>query len=420
MSGIVIQGGHRLAGDLHIHGSKNATLPIMAASLLNAGYTIIKNCPYITDVEYMAQMLAGLGCKVYRYKEYLMIDSQAAFCTELRPELAGELRASSLFMGAMLGRFGEAKIPLPGGCRIGSRPVDIHLAALKLFGADYEITDGQIVMKAAKLTGANIHLRMPSVGATENVLLAAAAAEGVTVLDNAACEPEITALCKVLCLMGAEITGAGTSYITITGMKQCQDVVYEAEPDRIVAGTYMCAVLAAGGRIHMRNVRDFSIARGYLDVLSGIGLQCEQGEQGIVVCCEPGRLHAVHRIKTGAFPEFPTDMQSLVMSVLCKADGISSIEETVFEKRLKLSEELRKMGAEIAVQGNCAQITGKEMLYGAQVQATDLRASAALIVAALSAEGITRIDSDCYLRRGYENMIENLQMLGADIQTEVL
>lgn len=413
MNSIVINGGHHLDGQISIQGSKNSVLPIMAASILNGGLTIIGNCPRITDVLHMAELLQMVGCVVSFYKNILVIDSRDASVTEINSEFANKIRASIIFAGPLLGRFQNAQISMPGGCNIGPRPIDLHVSAFEKMNIDCTQTDEFVRFTAGKghVTGAQIHLKYPSVGATENILLAAVRAQGATDIYNAAIEPEICELCEFLKLMGADISGEGTTHISINGVSELNDVVYSINPDRIVAGTYICAAISAGGDITLNNCT-LKETKGYLDILYGMGAKIHETENGLNIVANK-RQTAVNYIRTSPFPGFPTDMQPIVMAVLCRAMGNSVIEEKIFNNRLGLAKELRKMGACIVVDGSKAQITGVSLMHGAKVEASDLRAGAALVVAALGVEGESVINNAFYIERGYENICADLNILGA-------
>lgn len=411
MNSIVINGGHHLEGQISIQGSKNSVLPIMAASILNAGLTVIGNCPKITDVMHMAELLEMVGCVVSFYKNVIVIDSKNASVTEINSEYANKIRASIIFAGPLLGRFHNAQISMPGGCNIGKRPIDLHISAFEDMNVTCEQTQEYVRFTTAQVEGAQIHLKYPSVGATENIILAAVRANGVTDIFNAAIEPEIYELCQFLKIMGAEINGEGTSHVSIKGVSELNDIVYSISPDRIVAGTYIGSVISAGGDILLNNCT-LNETMGYLDILSGMGAKLRETENGLSIVSKY-RQSAVNYIKTSPFPGFPTDMQPIIMATLCSAMGKSIIEETVFSNRLGLAKELRKMGAFIVVDGNRAEITGVSMMRGARVEATDLRAGAALVVAALGIEEESIVENAFYIERGYENICADLTSLGA-------
>ena len=416
VDGIIIKGGCKLQGEISIQGSKNTVLPIMAASILNSGITVISNCPRISDVWDMIELLKDIGCVIDFEGDTLIINSKDVYKTEIDNALAEKIRASVVLLGPLLARFGHAKMSRPGGCNIGSRPIDFHLDAFKKMNATCDETDNKVYVETTKLTGASIYLPCRSVGATENIILAAVLADGITEIHNAATEPEVVELCQCLVEMGSEILGIGSDNLKIIGVKCLQDIMYRIKPDRIVMGTYLCACMSAGGEITLKNCC-LSDGVGYIDVLCGMGasLRCEN--DSIVIKSE-GRIQSINYIQTTPYPGFPTDMQSIVMSVLSKADGISIIEETIFNKRLELASQLKKMGALVEVKDNKAIITGATYLKGTSVTAKDLRGGAALVIAGLGAEGITIIEDSFYIRRGYVDICSDLKKLGADIKWE--
>lgn len=410
----------RLEGKVTVQGSKNSALPIMAAALLNHGFTIIKNCPRITDVDCMALLLTDAGCNVFWQNDMLIIDAKDASKTQVRKELAGRIRASILLMGAFMGRFKEGVMPLPGGCQIGRRPVDMHVAAMEALGAECEIKDEEIIFKASNVTGNRIAFSNVSVGATENALLAAVLAEGVTIIENAAVEPEVVEFCEALVNMGADIQGIGTKELSVIGVDELFDSVYEVKPDRIVLGTYIGAVAAAGGSVEFDNC-GINQASGYIDAFCAMGIECRATapppykRQGGMIVSMKERPAPVNCIKTQPHPGFPTDMQPIAMAVLSIASGESLIIENVFENRLSIAYELSKMGADITVDKNTARIRGVDRLTGTSVDGRDLRASAALLVAAVAAEGVSNIRNVEYILRGYEDVCRDFALMGADI-----
>lgn len=416
MSRILIHGGRKLFGSVCVQGSKNSTLPVMAACLLNAGITVLRNYPSIADVDVMQEILEYIGCVINRDEEELVIDTRNASPKPITAEMTGKLRASSVLIGPMLARFGQVQIAHPGGCNIGSRPLDIHMAALKQLGASWEMSEKGIYMRAAKLAGNEIMLRFPSVGATENAVMAAVGACGQTVIYNAAKEPEIVSLCEYLRETGAEISGDGTGKIVIWGGRELSDCIYQPPADRIVAGTYMAAVAACQGTVLLKGCK-VSDCRGFLDVYTGMGMSVCCMEDGIQIE-QSGRCVNLHRIDTGPYPGFPTDMQSLTMSAAAAAEGTLIIKEQIFESRFKTAEWLNEMGADIEIAGCEAYIHGVPKLQGASVEGADLRGTAALVVAGLCAQGETVVGHADYIRRGYTRLCEHLRGLGADIGWE--
>ena len=414
MGKIIVRGNIPLRGSVRIHGAKNAVLPILAATVMAGGVHIIHNCPDFSDVSTTIEILKSLGAEVKREHQTLIVDTTNANGSLIPEHLMRKLRSSVIFMGAVLARRREAKISTPGGCELGPRPIDLHLKALAQLGADIREEHGYLICKAEHLLGRSIHLDFPSVGATENLLLAAAMADGETIISNAAKEPEIEDLASFLNNMGAEIYGAGTSTIKIVGKQHLTPGEYTVMPDRIVAATYLCAAAATGGRVTVTHMRPQQIS-AILSILSDCGCVISTTEDTVSLKA-PKRLVAPGAIKTMPYPGFPTDAQSLLLAMLCCAQGTSIITETIFESRFKPVPELCRMGAKINVDGRVAVICGVESLSGAQISAADLRGGAALVIAALSAEGTTEINTPEFIDRGYENFEKNLAQLGADIK----
>ncbi len=410
MSVIRIQGLHCLKGKINIQGSKNAVLPVMAASLLHRGTTVITNVPGIQDVYCMMGILEYLGCECSLKEHELTICTLHASVGEIPNELAGRMRSSIMLLGPLLGRFKEAVTSHPGGCSIGKRPIDLHLDGLKKMGADIRVEGERITGSTMGLTGAEISFPFPSVGATENIIMAAAAARGTTVLTGAAKEPEIETLCLFLQEMGAKIEGIGTSRLAIEGGAKLHDVTFAIPGDRIVAGTYLGAVMCAGGDVllagapvrHMdENIR---LARR-------MGAEISIRPEGLFVHME-GRPRAAD-FSTGPYPDFSTDLQSVMMAVASIADGTSLIRETVFENRFSTARELRKLGAHIIIDGRTASVEGRFPLNGGAAQALDLRGGAALVVAGLAAVRDTEVDGYIHISRGYEDICRDLRQVGA-------
>lgn len=416
MSRIIINGDRRLYGSVTIHGSKNAVLPIMAASLMNQGITVIRNCPDISDVHAMQHILEFLECKVQFKNACMIIDTTDAQSKEINSELTKPLRGSSILMGPMLVRFGSVKIALPGGCDIGSRPLDIHLNSFKRMGASWNMSEDFIEVDGAKLSPNDITLRFPSVGATENTVMAACMLNGTTVIRNAAKEPEIAALCEYLEKAGAKIKGIGTECLTITGRGSLCSAEIVAEPDRIVAGTYMAAVAACGGSVFLENCK-MSDCRSFLDVITGMGAKITGKDNALFVEMNH-RPENLNYIETGPYPEFSTDMQSIILSMAAKAEGVLKLREHIFESRFKTVRWLKKMGADMRLEDDCVIVKGRESLNGCEVMAEDLRGAAALVVAGLCAQGTTVVNNADYIKRGYMDLCENLKRLGADIEWE--
>lgn len=416
MSRIVINGDRRLYGSVAVHGSKNAVLPVMAASLMNQGITVIRNCPDIADVRAMQKILEFLECKVQFKNDCMIIDTVNAQSKELKEELTKPFRGSSILIGPMLVRFGSVKIAQPGGCNIGSRPLDIHLNSLKRLGASWRMTQDYIEVEGVHLTVNDVMLRFPSVGATENTVMAAAMLNGTTTISNAAKEPEIVTLCEYLEKAGAVITGAGTDCITVTGRGRLHSAEIIADADRIVAGTYMAAVTACGGSVFLENCK-IGDCQSFLDVITGMGARVTVKDNAIFVEMNqrPENLNYIH---TGPYPEFSTDMQSIILSVAAKADGVLKLKEQIFENRFKTAPWLEKMGADIKIEKDLAVVKGREYLNGCEVTGEDLRGTAALVVAGLCAQGTTIIHNADYIKRGYMDLCENFRRLGADIKWE--
>lgn len=415
MDAIHIRGGNALFGETKIQGSKNAVLPVMAAALLIKDISIIDNCPRISDVYHMQKLLTQIGCRVSRADRTLMIDARQVSQDKMAGESVTGMRSSIMLLGAMLGRFGEATLAYPGGCVIGERPIDLHLNALRKMGVAIKEEEGAFTARAKQLCGAVITLPFASVGATENVILAAVNAKGVTVLKNAAKEPEITTLCRFLQKAGAIIEGIGGSVLIIQGGSPLHGVQFAVPADRIVAGTYLFSVLGTGGHIFLKDA-PVSQMRGMLKTAVEMGAEITASKEGLSVLSEPLKK-SVPYIKTDVFPGFPTDMQSPLMAVLTKASGTSIIEETIFENRFRIVDELIKMGADIKTDENRAVITGVEKLYGCEVTARELRGGAGLVIAGCMAEGETIVRNRHFIERGYEDICRDYQNLGVNIVT---
>lgn len=406
-----------LQGRVQIGGSKNAVLPILAACLLTGEVCEIQNVPPFSDVLYMAELLRGFGAKVEVQEEAETVLVQAAEVMPLAEtsETAGKLRASFLAVGALLGRCGQARLPLPGGCQIGSRPVDLHLKGFQLMGVKAKQEHGVVELTAKHLKGAEIYLDFPSVGATENILLAAVITKGQTTIRNAAAEPEIIDLSDFLRKMGAEIEGDGTDTIVISGVKELHGAVHRVIPDRIEAGTFMAAAAITGGDILLEDVEEEHL-KPVIAKLAECNVKTERTAEGLRVY-RKGKLHPI-QLKTMPYPGFPTDMQAPFMSLMAVAKGTSIITETVFENRFQHAGELQRMGADIKIDSRSAVIEGVEGLTGTKVRATDLRAGAALILSALAAKGDTEISDIYHIERGYYHIDEKLRRLGAKIEKE--
>lgn len=415
MKEYVIEGGKRLSGSTYVSGSKNASLPILAATILNAGTTKLYHVPQIRDTKITLEILGLLGCKIKRNNDKIVINSKNMNQVEIPEEQMRQMRSTVILAGAILGRFKEAIFSYPGGCDIGARPIDLHIAAFRKMGVTVKEEAGYIRCKCEQLKGANIHLEFPSVGATENIILAAVKAEGVTKITNAAMEPEIIDLVKLLKQMGAQITGEGTNEVEITGVKQLKDTSYQIMPDRIEAGTLLCFAAGTGGSIELKSAEPLHMIP-ILEKLEECGCTI-QTDQKTIRLEAPKRLKATD-LKTMPYPGFPTDMQSVFGGMLVMAKGTSVITENIFESRFRYCQELSRMGAKIDISGSNAIIKGVRKLSGAKVEATDLRGGAALLMGGLMAKGTTRIQKIEYIARGYEKLEEKLRDLGANIKIE--
>ena len=413
MEKLFIQGGRRLSGTVKISGAKNAVLPVIAASLLASTPSVIEEIPDLDDVTTITEVLQYLGLNTRREPGRLFIDSTGIKSCEASYELVRKMRASFLVMGPLLSRFQEARISQPGGCAIGTRPIDLHLKGFEALGAEIIQGHGFIEARAPKgLQGAKVYLDFPSVGATENIMMAASLANGRTIIENAAQEPEIVDLANYLNAMGANVRGAGTNAIRIEGVKNLTGTTYAAIPDRIEAGTSMVAAAITGGDVLLKNVL-YEHLKPLVAKLKEAGVAIEQDVDQMRVTASGG-LRAVD-IKTLPYPGFPTDMQAQFMALMSVADGSSVVSETVFENRFMHVDELKRMGANIRVDGRIAMLDGVKKLTGCPVTATDLRAGAALVLAGLAAEGQTEIGSVYHIDRGYDRIVDKLQGLGADI-----
>ncbi|MBP8653830.1 MAG: UDP-N-acetylglucosamine 1-carboxyvinyltransferase [Proteocatella sp.] len=412
MAYIVVKESKPLKGTVRVSGAKNAVLPIIAATLLVDGVSVIKSVPNLRDVNVMSDLLRYLGAKVQYDGETLVVDATEIKETEAPYHLVNKMRASFLVMGSLLARFNTAKISMPGGCAIGTRPIDLHLKGFKAMGAEIISDHGYIEAAAQKLSGSKIYLDFPSVGATENIMMAAVLAEGTTTIENAAEEPEIVDLANFLNKMGAKVRGAGTNTIKITGVEKLEAVEHTVIPDRIEAGTYMVAAAMTKGDIFVDNVIIDHI-KPVVAKLIEVGCTVEEHENGVRVIGAQEIMPT--NIKTLPHPGFPTDMQSQFMAMLCLAKGKSTITETVFENRFMNVPELIRMGANIEINGKSAIVEGRDRLTGSEVMATDLRAGAALVISGLVAEGETIVKNIYHIERGYVDLVGKLSMLGAEI-----
>ncbi|WOJ94979.1 UDP-N-acetylglucosamine 1-carboxyvinyltransferase [Congregibacter variabilis] len=419
MDKLLIKGGARLEGELRISGAKNAALPILAATLLSDELVTIGNLPHLHDITTMIELLGCMGVGL-TIDEKMSIEVDASTLSDCSApyELVKTMRASILVLGPMVARFGKARVSFPGGCAIGSRPVDLHLRGLEAMGATIHVEGGYINASVdGRLTGAHIVMETVTVGGTENLMMAATLAKGRTVLENAAREPEVVDLAECLIAMGAKISGHGTDRMVIDGVEKLHGCRFEVMPDRIEAGTYLVAAAATGGRIHLREARAEHL-EVVLQKLEEAGADISCGENWISLDMRGRRPKAVS-IRTAPYPGFPTDMQAQFTAMNAIADGTATVTETVFENRLIQTHEMNRMGAKITIEGNTAIIVGQPVIAGAPVMATDLRASASLVIAGLVATGETLIDRIYHIDRGYECIEEKLQALGADIRRVV-
>lgn len=414
MDKYIIKGGGRLSGEVEISGAKNAALAILPAVVLADSPCRIENIPDISDVKTVTRILAEMGAKVdYVDRHTLDIDPRTVDTDEVSYELGKQIRASYYFIGALLGRGRTAVVPLPGGCNLGVRPIDQHLKGFTALGCTHELEDGMITLTTEELLGANIYLDVVTVGATMNIMLAAVKAKGVTVIENSAREPHIVDLANFLNTMGADVRGAGTDTIKIHGVQKLRGVTYSIIPDQIEAGTYMVAAAAAGGDVTVKNVTPKHL-ESISAKLEEMGVTVEEGDDCVRVIREEPLVKC--NVKTMPHPGFPTDMQPQITTLLSIAQGTSMVSESVFENnRFKYVDELRRMGAQITVDGKVAIVEGVDRLKGAPVRALDLRAGAAMVIAGLAAEGVTQVEDIKYIERGYENIVDKLVKLGADI-----
>ena len=418
MDSILVRGGGALNGQIPIAGAKNACLTLMPATLLSDEPLTLTNAPRLSDIKTMTQLLRSLGAEVTSLQEgkVLAMSTHGAINTRAEYDIVRKMRASNLVLGPLLAREGHAEVSLPGGCAIGARPMDIHTDGLAKMGAEIDLRDGYLHAKAdgGKLNGAVIDFPFASVGATENIMMAATLAKGTTVINNAAREPEIVDLANCLRAMGAQIEGDGTPSITIQGVDRLGGATHRVVTDRIELGTYMLAPAICGGEVELLGGK-INLLGAFCEKLDAAGISVTETDKGLTVARKNGRIRAVD-VTTEPFPGFPTDLQAQMMALLCTAEGTSVLEEKIFENRFMHAPELVRMGAQIDVQGGTATVTGVEQLRGAPVMATDLRASVSLILAGLAAEGETRVARVYHLDRGYEHVVRKLSGVGADIE----
>ena len=413
MDKLLIRGGHRLSGEITISGAKNAALPILCAGLLTADHLHLSNIPHLQDVNTMLKLLRQMGLRIEQDGSQVTLTGDAINKLEAPYDMVKTMRASILVLGPLLARFGEARVSLPGGCAIGSRPVDQHIKGLQAMGAEINIEAGYIHAKAKRLKGTRIVTDMITVTGTENLLMAAVLADGETVLENAAREPEVNDLAHLLVEMGAKIEGIGTDRLVIQGVDKLHGASHKVIADRIETGTFLCAVAAVGGDVTLKNTRS-NFLDAALDKLREAGAILTSGDDWIRV--QMARRPKSVSFRTTEYPGFPTDMQAQFMALNCIADGTSHVTETIFENRYMHVQELNRLGAAIDIEGNTAIVRGVEKFVGAPVMATDLRASASLVIAGLAAQGETLIERIYHLDRGYDRMENKLSSVGAQIE----
>lgn len=415
MDKLVIRGGNKLKGTVEISGSKNAALPIMAASLLASGEHHIDNVPHLRDISTMGRLLANLGAGFHHEKNRVILDCSKINSFEAPYDLVSTMRASVLVLGPLVARLGKAKVSLPGGCAIGARPINLHLMGLEKMGAAITLKSGYVIAKAKRLKGTSVCFDIPTVTGTENIMMAAVLAEGKTLIENAAREPEVVDLADALKSMGAHIQGAGDSVIEIEGVGRLKPLRHSVIPDRIETGTFMAAAGITGSDITIRKC-NLQHLDAVVNKLKDTGIRFRPVSGGVKVS-GPGCLKSVN-VKTMPYPGFPTDMQAQIMAMMAVAGGTSVISESIFENRFMHVAELKRLGADISIEGGTATVRGASKLRGAPLMATDLRASASLIIAALAAEGETTIKRIYHLDRGYEHIEEKLVKIGADVRRE--
>ena len=414
MDKLIIKGGKHLKGTVRISGAKNASLPCMAASILAEGTHTLKNVPHVADIRTMAKLLCHIGIEATEQNGVYTLHHAGKYCSEAPYDIVKTMRASSLVLGPMIARFGHAKVSLPGGCAIGARPLNLHIKALEAMGVEFKLDEGYITGHTKKLRGANIHFDNVTVTGTENIIMAAVLADGTTVIENAAKEPEVPNLADYLVAMGARISGAGSDRIVIEGVKELHSAEHEIIPDRIEAGTFACAAAITRGDVTITNASALHI-EALLQKLRETGCEVDEIDSTSFRVKGKGRLKAVD-VPTAPYPGFATDLQAQTMACLTTAEGSSVITENIFENRFMHVQELLRLGADIKIEGKAAIIRGVDKLHGAPVMATDLRASASLVLAGLAAEGTTEIQRIYHLDRGYEKIEEKLIGLGADIK----
>ncbi|MCL2076793.1 MAG: UDP-N-acetylglucosamine 1-carboxyvinyltransferase [Oscillospiraceae bacterium] len=418
---IVVGGGKKLEGELEVQGAKNSILPLLSGTVLCQGESVLHNCPNLSDADAACRILNCLGCKCGREGNRVTVNSEQILNTDVPAELMREMRSSIVFLGAILGRTRQCRLSFPGGCELGPRPIDLHILALKKMGVDIKEEHGYLNCSAPKgIYGARISLSLPSVGATENIILAAATAKGMTEINNAAREPEIVDLAAFLNKCGAKVSGAGTGTIVIEGVPKLGGAEHRVIPDRIVAATYLCCAAITRGELILKNA-DYSHVGAMIPVLEQIGCNiytygsyAHSGEGKIYINAAKS-LRAPHKIRTSAHPGFPTDAQPMFMALASTLKGTTVFVETIFDNRFRHAQELTRLGAKISVDNRVAVVEGVEKLSGAELEATDLRGGAALVTAALYAEGTSKITGISHIDRGYDNLVGNLRKIGAEI-----
>jgi len=416
MAVLTVAGAARLEGAVSVQGAKNSALPLLAATILCGDVCRIEHCPRLSDVSAARRILLQLGCPSHWEGEDLLVDTTHLSATEIPEELMRQMRSSVIFLGPILARAGEATLSYPGGCELGPRPIDLHLSALRSLGCEIREQGGKLLCKCTCLQGQEISLGTPSVGATENAMLAACGAQGQTVIRNAAREPEIVDLQDFLCKCGARVFGAGSSTVVVEGGGPLHGCSHRVIPDRIVAATYLAAAAAAGGEIELYETEKEALIP-VLAALRQAGAEIRSTDRGLALRVKQ-RLKAVAPIKTAPYPGYPTDAQAILMAALLKSRGTTVFVENMFENRYRHVDELARMGADVRVEGRVAVVSGVERLHAAQVRCTDLRGGAALVLAALTADGESRIDETQHIHRGYEDIVRDLGCLGAKLRCD--
>ncbi|MCL1822792.1 MAG: UDP-N-acetylglucosamine 1-carboxyvinyltransferase [Oscillospiraceae bacterium] len=415
---LVIGGGKRLSGELEVQGAKNSILPLLSGTVLCRGESVLHNCPHLTDADAACRILNCLGCKCKREQNSISINSEQLVNTDVPLELMREMRSSIVFLGAILGRAGHCRLSFPGGCELGPRPIDLHILALRKMGVDIKEEHGYLDCNAPKgIRGAHISLSIPSVGATENIILAAVTAKGNTEINNAAREPEIVDLAAFLNKCGAKITGAGTGTIIIEGVPKLGGAQHSVIPDRIVAATYLCCAAITRGELLLKNA-DFNHISAVIPAFEQMGCSIYTYGKDRIYINASKNLRAPHKIITSVHPGFPTDAQPMIMALASTLKGTTVFVETIFDNRFRHAQELSRLGAKISVDNRVAVVEGVERLTGADLEATDLRGGAALVTAALFAEGTSTITGISHIDRGYDDLVGNLRKIGADIENK--